>query len=212
MGSFAPARPAAIRRNILDALRDALIGGRFQPEQEISDTALAAEFQVSRGPVREALFILTEEGLIRHQHNRGFQVLRLTQEDLNQITKVRAPLETSALEDARRVTTPADLARLAVKQRAIDEAYAIGGAANCSRAEFDFHQDIWNLSGNVWLAAALCRVCRPYFTYVSAFHLGRKDMTAELLHAQHEQYLRYLAREIPESAADCVRFHLNLGE
>jgi DNA-binding GntR family transcriptional regulator len=212
VGKFASARPAAIRRNVLDALRDALIAGRFQPDQEISDTALATEFQVSRGPVREALLILTEEGLIRHEHNRGFCIPRLTREDLGQIAKVREPLEIMALEDARRLVTVADLAGLAEKQVAIDNAYAIGGAANCSRSEFEFHEKIWELSGNPWLAAALRRVCRQYFTYVSAFHLGRTDMTSELLHAQHEQYIRYLAGDIRESAAECVRYHLFLGE
>lgn len=210
MSSFAPARPAAIRRNILEALRGALITGRFDSGQEISDSALAAEFQVSRGPVREALFILAEEGLLRHEHNHGFRVPSLTVEDLHQIVKVREPLEVIALQDAKRLVTKEDLARLAEKQRDIDEAYAQGGAASCSLSEFAFHQEIWELSGNPWLAAALRRVCRPYFTYVSAFHLGRKDMTAELLHAQHQQYLGYLAGIVSESAAECVRYHLNL--
>jgi DNA-binding GntR family transcriptional regulator len=200
-------RPAAIRRNVIDALRSALIGGRFQPDEEISD---AYEFEVSRGPIREALFMLCEEGLIRHEHNRGFRFPRLTSEDLNQIARVREPLETSALEDARLVVTPVELERLTLKHRAIDEAYALGGAPNCSCAEFDFHQEIWDLSGNAWLAAALRRVCRIYFTYVSAFRLGRKDMSAELLHAHHERYLRYLAGDKSDTAANCVRSHLGL--
>lgn len=211
LAPFSPAKPAAIRRNILDALRHALIAGRFQPDQEIFDTSLAAEFQVSRGPVREALFILAEEGLIRHVHNRGFRVLSLTREDLRQIVAVREPLETIALEQGRERATPADLASLTAKQHAIDESYAAGGLSQCSIAEFAFHQEVWDLSGNPWLASALRRVCRPYFTYVSAFQLGRSDMSAELLHQQHTMYLRYLAREIPESAAECVRFHLDLG-
>jgi DNA-binding GntR family transcriptional regulator len=210
--SFSPARPAAIRRNIVEALRHALIDGRFQPDQEVSDSALATEFQISRGPVREALLILTEEGLLRHQHNRGFRVPKLTSNDLRQIAKVRKPLEIEALENARQLVSPDDLARLATKARAIDEAFAGGGLAICSRPEFDFHQDVWELSGNDWLVAALRRVCRPYFTYVSAFHLGRKDMSAQLLHQQHEQYVQYLAGELAETAAECVSFHLDLGD
>jgi DNA-binding GntR family transcriptional regulator len=210
-GIFARVRPAAIRRNVLDALRGALIGGRFKPDQEISDTVLAGEFQVSRGPVREALLILAEEGLIRHEHNRGFHVPLLTRDDLSQIDQVREPLETQALEGARLVLTPADLEGLRMKCLAIDEAYAAGGAPNCSSAELEFHQEIWDLSGNLWLAAALRRVCRPYFTYVSAFRLGRKDMTAELLHAYHQRYLDYLSGKECGSAADCVRSHLGLA-
>ncbi len=88
---------------------------------------------------------------------------------------------------------------------------AAGGLSNCLSAELAFHQEIWDLSGNPWLATALLRVCRPYFTYVSAHNLGRKDMTAELLHEQHAQYVRYLAGDDTRSAAECVRFHLNLG-
>jgi DNA-binding GntR family transcriptional regulator len=208
---FAPAKSAAIRRTVLEALHHALITGRFAPGQEVSDAALAAEFQVSRGPVREALLILAEEGLLRHKHNRGFVVPTLTQEDLQQIVRVREPLEISSLEDARQRVTPEDLARLAVKQKAIDDAFASGGSANCSVSEYDFHGDIWDLAGNSWRAAALRLVCRPYFTYVSAFQLGRRDMTGDLLHRQHTMYLQYLAGEIPQSAAECVHFHLDLG-
>jgi DNA-binding GntR family transcriptional regulator len=196
---------------VLDALRYALFDGRFSPGQDVSDAALAAEFQVSRGPVREALLLLTEEGLLQHHHNRGFRIPKISQEDLRKIVMVRQPLEIQALEGARMRIRPEDIARMAEKAKAIDDAFASGGLASCSRAEFDFHQEAWVLSGNEWLVAALRRVCQPYFTFVSAFGLGRKDMTSELLHRQHQLYVQYLAGETTDTAAECVNFHLTGG-
>lgn len=210
--SFRLARPSAIRRDILESLRQALIEGRFEAGQEVSDTVLAAGFGVSRGPVREALLILAEEGLLEHQHNRGFRVPKLAIKDLRQIVLVREPLETRALEEARQRVTPSDIEKLTHLRAAIDAAFAAGGLQNCAVAEFDFHDAAWELSGNPWLCMALRRVCRPYFTYVSSQRLGRRNMTAGLLHEQHEQYVRYLAGDPSLTAAGCVRFHLDLAE
>src|SRR4051794_20152871 len=84
-------RVSAIRNVVADALRRALLEGRFRPGEDLSDAAIAAEFQVSRGPVREAMLILAEEGLLTHTQNRGFSVLNFTAEDLAHIERVRVP-------------------------------------------------------------------------------------------------------------------------
>jgi DNA-binding GntR family transcriptional regulator len=55
-------RPASLRWNVADVLRAALLDGRFQAGEQLSDTRLANEFAVSRGLVREALLVPAEEG------------------------------------------------------------------------------------------------------------------------------------------------------
>ena len=57
-------RSVSIRHSVADAVRAALREGHLKPGENISEVALATKFQVSRGPIREALLVLVEEGLL----------------------------------------------------------------------------------------------------------------------------------------------------
>ncbi len=205
-----PIRPVALRRSVADALRSALLEGRYQPGEELSDSRLAAEFGVSRGPVREALLLLAEEGLVVHHQNRGFEVPRLGRAGLDQIVQVRLPLEILALEAARAHYTPDAVAQLRRLQADLVNAFRQGGILACSGPDFAFHHAVWEMGGNPWLMAALARVSMPYFAYVSAFNLGRRDHSAELMERMHGLYIGYIEGTGSESASDCVTFHLGL--
>lgn len=193
------------------ALRNALFEGRFQAGEELSDAALARELHVSRGPVREALLVLAEEGLVVLNHHRGFAVPRLGRQDLEQIAQARRPLEVLTLELARERVQPPDLDRLKDLKERLLEAFRTGGMRVCATPDLAFHTLIWEMSGNPWLQAALRRLSLPYFVYTGVFNLGRRDHSVELMDAIHQRYIDYLARATPESAADCVDFHLSLG-
>ena len=83
-------KPTAMRKSVADVLRDALLAGHFAPGESMSEVQLAASLKISRGPVREALLILAEEGLVSHTQNRGFSVFQLTEQDCARISVVVA--------------------------------------------------------------------------------------------------------------------------
>lgn len=196
-----------MRHSVVDAVRRALMQGRFQPGEALSDVALAAEMGISRGPVREALLVLAEEGLVVHQQNRGFFVLRFTKEDAREVLQVRKPLETLALDLARPRLTPADLRRL---DQLVDELCTHFGRqemVEATRCDLEFHVLIWERSGNPRLAASLRTLMAPYFAYGTAFQLGRPDLSTNLLRRQHAMYLEFLRGEGNLTAAACLEFH-----
>ena len=67
-------RSTSIRHAVADAIRSALREGLLKPGEDLNEVALAAQFEVSRGPVREALLVLGEEGLLMHSANYGFSL------------------------------------------------------------------------------------------------------------------------------------------
>jgi len=203
-------RPTALRQNVADVLRAALLDGRYHPGEELSDSRLAAEFGVSRGPVREALMLLTEEGSVLHRQNHGFEVPRLERSDLTQIISVRKPLEILALDQARERATAGDIEHLRGLMGDLLKAFSDGGIKICARPDFAFHSAVWDMSGNPWLHAAATRISMPYFTYVSAFNLGRRDHSLELMRAMHESYINYIAGVGAQTVEECVSFHLGL--
>lgn len=197
-----------MRHNVVDAIRRALIQGRFQPGEALSDVVLAAEMGISRGPVREALLVLVEEGLLVHRQNRGFSVLQFTKQDALQVQQVRMPLETLALELARERVTPADLKHLQKLAADLCSAFRKRDAVEATRCDWEFHQLIWTRSGNPRLMAALRTLTTPYFAYGSAFQLGRADLSEELTERQHRMYVEFLRGTISASASECVAVHV----
>ena len=201
-------KATAIRDTVAEALRRTLLEGRFSPGEDLADAAIAAEFQISRGPVREAMLVLAEEGLLTHTHNRGFSVLNFTAHDLEQIEAVRVPLESLALSAAREHVTEQGLNRLAQAKTELIRSFEAGQHAGRIHAEVEFHTTIWAMSGNPWLVASLKRVMIPSFTYGTAFRMNRPDLTAELLDELHTIYIDYLRGSGGRTAELCVRLHL----
>ena len=205
-------KATAIRNTVAEALRRTLLEGRFRPGEDLSDAAIAAEFQISRGPVREAMLVLAQEGLLTHTQNRGFSVLNFTARDLEQIEAVRVPLESLALSAARERVTENDLKRLQAFKDELVRAFEAGEYADRIRGEVNFHAAIWEMAGNPWLVACLKRVMIPSFTYGTAFRMDRPDMTAEQFDWMHRLYIEFLAGSGERTAEQCVRLHIGKSD
>lgn len=200
-----------MRHNIAEVLRSALREGRFRFGEDLSEQNLATQMKVSRGPVREALLVLAEEGLVTHALNRGFSVLKFTAKDRAEIDEVRLPLETLALESARGRVTADEIEKLTRLKDEVMTLFLDRQHPARDSAEMAFHSLIWHKSGNVWLESSLKRIMIPYFTY-SRFlpAINRREVNADLVAEQHQRYIDYVRGESPFSAEDCVRFHLHL--
>ncbi|MGR0162145.1 GntR family transcriptional regulator [Paenarthrobacter nitroguajacolicus] len=87
-------RPTA--QLIADQLRELIVQGAFRPGQQVNESALASQLSTSRGPLREALQRLCQEGILVSKRNRGVFVLELSTEDVREIYAVREAVELAA--------------------------------------------------------------------------------------------------------------------
>lgn len=83
---------ATLPEQIANRLVEGIIKGQYSPGQRLQETALARQFSVSRGPIREALRILERERLVVIRPHHGAHVAALTREDVADIFEVRALL------------------------------------------------------------------------------------------------------------------------
>lgn len=203
-------KAVSIRLSVTEAVRDAMLDGRLRPGQALSEAALASQMNVSRGPVREALFTLAKEGLVTHSQNYGFTVVEFTELDRTEVQQVRLPLETLALDMARSAVTAADLITLRQLRDDMADALSSRRFTDCTQADLAFHKHIWRMSGNSRLVDSLCNLLVSYFAYGSAFNIARPDLTPELLREQHEAYVQYLTSGGSQTAEECVRAHAGL--
>lgn len=87
-----------LRENVLDEIRMKILRGELVPGERIVEQELASEFGVSRGPVREALRQMEEEGLIEYARNAGCSVRQIGPEDIYEIYYMRANYEMMAVK------------------------------------------------------------------------------------------------------------------
>lgn len=109
----APRAPAPLTRSLPEQiaarLSERIVHGLYEPGQRIMEQAVAAEFAVSRGPVREALRLLERDGLVTILPRRGAQITNLSIAEVKEIFDIRAVL--NGLRD-RQLAEAADRLRL----------------------------------------------------------------------------------------------------
>lgn len=136
-------------------LRDRIFSGSLAPGVFIDEPALCAELSISRTPLREALKVLTAEGLVRHEPRRGCFVSQITEQDLDEIFPVIALLEGRCAYEAALNASDADLAALEqlhdrlqrhAQSKRINEYY---------ETNFAIHEAIIVLANNRWLAQVI---------------------------------------------------------
>jgi DNA-binding GntR family transcriptional regulator len=106
------ARPLTTQEHVLGELRRRILTGAIHPGQAIRPDQVAAELQVSRVPVREALKILEGEGQVRYRPHHGYVLAELDLDDLREIYRVRRLLEDEAAGEALEQLTDDDLDRM----------------------------------------------------------------------------------------------------
>jgi DNA-binding GntR family transcriptional regulator len=95
-----------------ERIRQAIVEGELRAGQRLIEQRIAAEFGLSRTPVREALRRLESEGLVRIELNRGAVVRAVSGQDVEDLYELRAHLESLAAERAAQRATPQQLAAL----------------------------------------------------------------------------------------------------
>src|SRR5258708_32724399 len=85
---------------VVERLRERILSGELQEGEQLRQEAIAAEFEISRIPVREALSHLAGEGLVKIVGNRGAVVAALSPEEIMQLFETRAVLESYMLRQA----------------------------------------------------------------------------------------------------------------
>lgn len=95
---LSPIRPVSLREQVVEQIRTAIIEGRLQPNDHITEMTLTEQLGVSRTPVREALILLEREGLVISAPNRGCFVRAFNRHDIGEIFSMRTALENFAGE------------------------------------------------------------------------------------------------------------------
>lgn len=137
-----------LRDSVAHALRAAVISGEMEPGTVYSAPMLGAKFGVSATPVREAMLDLVKEGLVISLPNKGFRVTEMSDEDLDNVTKLRLLIEPPTVRDVVPLIPAADIPRLRELAEDIVVAAKAGNLIEYIEADRVFHVTLLAYSGN----------------------------------------------------------------
>ncbi|EJL6305688.1 GntR family transcriptional regulator [Vibrio cholerae] len=196
--------------NLTEYLIEAIVEGELAPGSKISEPELAKQFQVSRGPLREALMRVEGLGLIERSPHIGARVIQLSPTKLVELYAVREALEGMAARLAARNITEIELAGLesllSTHSTHIDQVE--GASYFHQQGDFDFHYRIIQASRNQQLIGLLCdelyHLLRMY-RYQSPRSHSRPVEALE----EHKFILRAIHQRDEELAEMLMRRHIS---
>ncbi|GHG20590.1 MULTISPECIES: GntR family transcriptional regulator [Amycolatopsis] len=188
-------------------LRDAIMTGALPPGTQLGETELAARFQVSRGPLREAMQHLVSEGLLRSERHRGLFVIDLEPGDVYDIYAARSAIERAAMLRALR---GGDRDRIAdVLEQTVTEmatAASEDDPTALSTADLKFHEALINASGSkrlVRMARTLLIETRMCLTALQSTYQRVEERVEE-----HTKLIQALRDGDEETALTLLEAHM----
>jgi DNA-binding GntR family transcriptional regulator len=197
---------------VLDALREAILIGRYADGDRLIEDRIARELETSRGPVREALRQLEHEGLVVSYPYRGAVVLGVSDEEVHQVLiPIRLTLEKFSFTKAQERMTEQDFAELAKEVWLMGEAGRDGDLLRSVEADIRFHEFVLSCSGQphttqIWGSIAP-RIRAYFFRYGRWSDLTRiahehDDLLSALRSDDHKNLMRVVERHIAVRAPD----------
>lgn len=147
--------PNSLHQEVAHTLREQIYAGALTAGSFLDEPALCERLEISRTPLREALKVLTSEGLLRHEPRRGCFVNEVTEQDLDDIFPVIALLEGRCAYEAARNASDADLIELTTLHERLAGHAQAGRINDYYATNFAIHEAIILLSNNRWLAQAI---------------------------------------------------------
>jgi DNA-binding GntR family transcriptional regulator len=213
-------------------LREQILGGRIPAGTLLSQVELAESFGVSRTPLREALRMLQEEGLIQAENNRRARVATLHLDDLEAISGQRILLSSLATYITVPHLVPGDHAAMAESCQAMAAAGAADDAAGWRAADAAFHavhyskapqrlhQEVRRLAErndlyrSVWLRDAPHRDQQTVIEHERILQACRQHDVLDAVHgiARHQARIAItvLTHSVPEREPAVIRAALQL--
>ena len=140
--------PPSITFLAASALRNMIFGGELRPGDRVVEKQVAGALGVSKPPLREALRVLEQEGLVVRSPRRGVVVTPLTLHDVYEICTLRHDLERLAIDLGVPCRAPERLARCREAYAALERAAEDGDPAAVTERGFAFHVAVVGLAGH----------------------------------------------------------------
>jgi DNA-binding GntR family transcriptional regulator len=205
MTDFSAVKQQPLSQTLLITLREAIISGQLKPGQPLIQSRLAAQFGVSRAPLREALNRLEEEGFVKTIPYKGSVVAPLTRKDVDEIRSLRKLLEQFAgqliIDDLRQE----QLEEITVIYQRMRRAADRGDVEGVDAEDLALHEKICELSGHALLIEVWNRYANQFRRVLTFTNRVNHDL--RLIVDRHEPLIAALRARDVDALRDFYLYH-----
>ncbi len=194
----------ALRDQIYETLRNAILEGRLKVGERLKQDELASRMNVSRMPVREALKLLQEDGLVTVKAHRGAWVNHFSMDNLIEVYLLRKILEQKAVELAVPYFKPEDISVLIALNREFEQAVFAQDYTEMIRINENFHFALYNKSGFSYLVKIIKDLWSNFPRYTFNLVPKQGDNSVQ----EHWNVINAISQGQVEKAGLSVRNHI----
>lgn len=199
--------PRALYEDVAERLREQIFNREIEPGSWIDEQKLAADYGISRTPLREALKVLAVEGLVTMKVRRGAYVTEMSRDDVRQVYHLLALLESDAAGDVARHASDGQLAELRALHDRLEKQVRQREAFFTTNEQF--HLRLLAAAGNRWREQIVTDL-RKVMKLNRHHSLFRQGRIAESL-AEHRRIMDALEARDARRAASLMREHFENG-
>ncbi|WP_444947752.1 GntR family transcriptional regulator [Micromonospora ureilytica] len=185
-----------------------ILSGKSDPGERLVEEQLTRRLGISRAPLREALRLLAQQGLVEHVPRRGVRVATLSDRDVRELYELRDVLERFSVRAGIPVGRESDLAGLRATLDQLREATRVGDRMAVAESHREFHVALVGLAGNRQLSAVYGSILVKLQLYM-AINLRREAELAQPLDGvhRHERLFEAVAGGDPEEVLTVLSGH-----
>ncbi|SPJ25842.1 GntR family transcriptional regulator [Palleronia abyssalis] len=209
MEDIGPIENVPLRVQVANRLRTAILSGRLKPGTSLVETALADQMNVSRAPIREAIQILENDGLVETIAYKGKRVKPLTAREVEEVYSLREAFEVMAVQRIIERNTPVDALRAPCE--AMLKAAGDDDLEGLVAGDEAFHRTLIEIADHDLLAASWKSL---YLRIHQIMALrSRKDHDLQAIASNHPPIVDALAARDMDRAVNLISAHTrNLKE
>jgi len=204
----------SLKEQVINAIRNAIIEGKFRPGEKIPEQELAEQLGVSRTPIREAIHILEQQGLVLIVPKSGTFVAEVDPEEVQDSLYTRIALEELAMRQAIERSNPEEWENLCKKLGRIlngmKEAVEKGNTIAATELDIEWHTVLIDAAQNrslsrVWQATGLqFLIWSPERNLYPIAQHRFSDIT----YIHHKDLFEVIRRRDPEEVSQAIRTHI----
>lgn len=193
-------------QDIVDRIVALIQDGTYLPGTPIREAELCSLFGVSRTPVREALRLLQNSGVVEYIPRCGVQVADMNRQTLDNITETRTVLEVLSTRQATQRITLEEIEEL----RQINEQFRTASHLRSSQLDNLFHKRIAEISGNACIVQFLDNLLMRQAIVPAVFE--ERPQRRQYSYAEHNGILQAMELQDPELAAKQADIHFHMSQ
>lgn len=198
----------SLKETIYNAILEDIIALEYRPGEILNEKTLIEKYSCSKSPVREALLALCADNVLRNIPRYGYEVVRLTMEDIHEMIQFRYILESGILQLRIHRFTPSQIERLEAIDKLCTE--SAGDLMQHWDLNTQFHSKLIGYCGNNFAVEELDRCMNRLKRAYAQCHWGKEEEPVDHMDTRnHAPLLDALRRKDVDAALAALRDDLN---